>query len=133
MKLSFHHVALSVSNLRKSCEFYQKLGFSTAMSWSSPNGDMQIERLKLGTVSLELFCFKEAQASPESSRQLSTDLPRIGCKHFALKCENLNETIQELQQKGFQNIPEITTGKTGVRYVFIKDPDGILLEILEEL
>lgn len=133
MKFSFHHVALSVTDLPRSREFYQKLGFASTMHWVSPDSSLQVERLKLGCAMLELFCFPQPVPAPASSKDLSTDLPRLGCKHFALECENLENTILELKENGFQDIPNITTGKTGVRYVFIRDPDGILVEILEEL
>jgi len=129
---TIHHVALSVSNMKKSIEFYAFFGFKVAYHWESDAKDLQIAHLKLGETFLELFCFKQYQKSPTSSHELSTDLPRIGVKHFGLKVKSVHETKDLILNNGYQGAIEIIRGKTEVDYFFIKDPDGILLEFIQD-
>lgn len=129
---SIHHVALSVSNIQKSIEFYSIFGFKLAYSWQSDDKNLQIAHLKLGETFLELFCFDKYQEAPQSSKELMTDLPRLGVKHFGLKVKSVHETKAFLINNGYKENIEIIRGKTEVDYFFIKDPDGILLEFIQD-
>lgn len=129
---TIHHVALSVTNLQKTIEFYALFGFKVAYSWANEDKSVQISHLKLGETFLELFCFKEYKEAPKSSKELMTDLPRIGVKHFGLKVKCVHETKQFVIDSGYKEEIEIIRGKTEVDYFFIKDPDGILLEFIQD-
>lgn len=134
MKLEFkiHHVALSVANIEKSKEFYGKFGFNEFANWESPDGKIKIKHLKLHDTFLELFAFKDYKPSYTSAHELSTDLPVIGVKHFALVVDSINSAKEFVEKLNIATDIKITKGKTGVVYFFIKDPDGILLEFLED-
>jgi len=129
---TIHHVALSVTNIEKSINFYALFGFKIAYTWQSEDKSLQISHLKLGETFLELFCFKNYQKAPESSKELMTDLPRIGVKHFGLKVKSIHETKKFVLDNGYKGDIEIIRGKTEVDYFFIKDPDGILLEFIQD-
>lgn len=82
---------------------------------------------------LELFCYKEYKPAPEATHATATDLPIIGTKHFGLQVDSINRAKEELIKKGLADTDTvITTGRTGPLYFFIKDPDGILVEIIED-
>ena len=53
--------------------------------------------------------------------------------HLAFDVENLLDTIEELRQKGFEIIAEpFTIGfSIGWKEAFVKDPNGIWIELLE--
>jgi len=129
---TIHHVALSVKDIEKSINFYAVFGFKVAYTWQSEDKSLQISHLKLGKTFLELFCFKNYQEAPESSKELMTDLPRIGVKHFGLKVKSVHETKKFVLDNGYKGDIEIIRGKTEVDYFFIKDPDGILLEFIQD-
>jgi len=129
---TIHHVALSVTDIQKSINFYAIFGFEVAYTWQSEDKAIQISHLKLGETFLELFCFKNYQEAPESSKELMTDLPRIGVKHFGLKVKSVHETKKFVLDSGYEGDIEIIRGKTEVDYFFIKDPDGILLEFIQD-
>ena len=129
---SLHHVALSVSDLERSESFYRLFGFRPVYRWSAPDGSLTIVHLKLGGAFLELFSYRDHQPPPESSRRLETDLPRLGTKHFALGVDSVDAARQRLIEHGLGPVPAPSTGRTGVRYFFIQDPDETLLEIVED-
>lgn len=129
---TFHHVSLSVRDISKSIKFYGLFGFKEVLTWRGDDNKVTVSHLKLGDMLLELFCFKNNQEPSKSSQELATDLPRIGVKHFGLKVENLKITKNKFLENGLAKEIQITQGKTGIDYFFIKDPDGILLEFLQD-
>lgn len=132
MEFRIHHVAISVDDMQASKAFYGELGFTEAMSWAAPGGSPEIAHLKLGNTLLELFWFADRRPGPEWAAELKTDLPRVGAKHFALQVESIEEAKRFVEDKGWAAYAEIVEGKTGVRYFFIHDPSGILLEFVED-
>jgi glyoxylase I family protein len=129
---SFHHVSLSVSDLEASLAFYKQLGFTPVFRWHHEDDTLAIVHLKLGDALLELFCFSSHVAAPESSRQLATDLPRIGIKHFGVKVADIQQAKEKLGMLGLADDVEIVTGRTGIEYFFLADPDGILVEVVQD-
>lgn len=130
---AIHHVALSVADRGKSAAFYQKLGFTEVHLWEADDKSLTITHLKLGDFILELFCYQNHQPAPDSIHATATDLPVIGTKHFGLKVDSIEAARDDLAAKGIvENDIQITQGRTGPRYFFIADPDGILVEISED-
>lgn len=129
---SFHHVSLSVRNLESSIEFYATFGFEPVYEWQAEGDSLAIVHLKLEETLLELFCFVDASAAPESSKELATDLPRIGIKHFGVRVDDIHGALNHLRQLGLADDVEVVKGKTGIDYFFIKDPSGILVEIVQD-
>ena len=115
---SFNHVTISVDNLDKTLEFYKKFGFEKYKEYSDENVD--IVMLKLGNMILEIFHYQEKEKLPEHSKELAIDLKTIGNKNF----------VEENKLSDSEII--INKGRLGKPYFFIKDPDGILMEIIEE-
>ncbi len=132
MQFRIHHTAISVSDLDVSKAFYGELGFKPVMDWSDPSGSPRICHLKLGQVYLELFWFANPQPPPATAAQLKTDLPRIGSKHFALQVDSIENAKEFVELRGWAEDVKVVDGKTGVRYFFVPDPDGILLEFVED-
>lgn len=127
-----HHVALSVRDIQESITWYGQFGFEEKKRYDDPEGNFSISHLKLGEMFLELFWFKKQTPAPDSSHDLKTDLPRTGNKHFALVVDDIQETKAAFEKLGIAENIEIRTGKTDVTYFFIADPNGILLEFLED-
>jgi catechol 2,3-dioxygenase-like lactoylglutathione lyase family enzyme len=68
----------------------------------------------------------------ENAKNLETDLPEIWVKHFWLEVENIEKTRKILIEKQIAKNIDIQLWRTWIKYFFIKDPDGILLEIVED-
>jgi len=132
---AIHHVALSVTNRETSIAFYEKLGFRQVHFWEAEDKSLTITHLKLSDSDfiLELFCFAIPKPAPDSIHTTATDLPVIGTKHFGLKVESIEAARDDLAVKGIVKPDiQITQGRTGPRYFFTEDPDGILVEIAED-
>jgi glyoxylase I family protein len=130
---AIHHVALSVTNREASIAFYKELGFDQVHFWEADNKSLTITHLKLDNFILELFCYLSYQTAPESIHATPTDLPVIGTKHFGLKVDSIEIARDDLAAKGIvKKDIQITQGRTGPRYFFIEDPDGILVEVAED-
>lgn len=128
-----HHVALSISNINISTAFYSKLGFHVAHRWVADDDSLSITHLVNDGFIIELFCYREPSPAPETIFQTATDLPVIGTKHFGFRVDSIEDARQLLIDEGLMDDSTgIINGKTNVKYFFIKDPDGILVEIVED-
>ncbi|MCR5183942.1 MAG: VOC family protein [Opitutales bacterium] len=129
--LKFDHIAVSVSRLEQSLEFYKQLGFVPDKIWQSPDAALRIALMKNGNAILELFCYKNPAPLPDYRKTLPDDLQTLGCKHFALATDDIVSTAKKLSEAGIADNPQILKGRLGRDYFFIRDPDGILIEIIQ--
>ena len=128
---SFNHVTISAENLEKTLEFYRKFGFENHKEYHDEN--VYILMLKLKDMVLEIFYYQEREELPEHSKNLGVDLKTTGNKHFGLGVKNIMEAkkfVEDNQLNDSEII--INKGRLGKPYFFIKDPNGILMEIIEE-
>lgn len=86
------HVAISVSNIEKSIEFYKKFGFKEFKSWDAEDESIKIRMLNLNGMILEMFCYKDYIELPKTATSTATDLSVIGTKHFALGVPNIEKS-----------------------------------------
>ena len=114
------HVALHVSDLRRSVEFYEKhFGFKHYFQHAATGG-MQIAYLKLGDTVLELT---------HKSEGAMTGF------HFCLETDNFDETVGALQKNGVSMVraPHDTAARDprehGWRRVVFAGPDGEQIEL----
>ena len=128
---SFHHIALSVSDLAQSVTFYGLIGFKKIGGWKPEDRSFEIVDLRVGDTVLELLCYSTSKPLPEHSQNLKHDLQVRGTKHFGLKVASIAEAKQDILAKGLHIVyEELSDNPNGVSYFFIKDPDGILVEII---
>jgi glyoxylase I family protein len=113
-------------------KFYEGFGFRKILEWEAEDNSLSIAHLKLKESILELFCFAAPRPAPESMRNLETDLPVIGIRHFGVQVDSLEKAKKFIIKKGYAETIEITKGKTGIDYFFIKDPDGIFVEFVQD-
>ncbi|NPA17492.1 VOC family protein [Persephonella sp.] len=129
MEFSFHHTALSVSDMESTVEFYSYFGFREVASYSSQ--DFTVKHLKLGDFILELFWFREHTKT--EPLPLWDDLKINGYRHIALRVEDIYAILDMLKKDGYADRDTtIQRGKTGILYFFIRDPDGNFVEIVQD-
>lgn len=128
---NFNHVTISVDNLDKTLNFYKKFGFSMHKEYHDENVD--IVMLKLNNMILEIFHYTENNKLPDHSKELNIDLKTIGNKHFGIGVKNIQEAKKFVEENKLNdNEIIVNNGRLGKSYFFIKDPNGILMEIIEE-
>lgn len=122
-----HHIAISVKDSEKSAKFYKEhFGFEEINRFTKPGWDGGAIILRLGDTQFEIFQF---QSRIEKSDDLS-NLKVTGLKHIGIQVESANAKYRELKNKGV-DIDEPTKGTTCAWFCFLRDPDGIPIELYE--
>ena len=129
MDFVVHHVALSVTDRTASAEFYSRFGFKEALLWEADDRSLSITQLMLGQTMLELFCYRDPLDDSNRQKEPGNNLSEVGVKHFALATDSLEEAHQALAE--VEGCTAITDGRTGLRYFFVPDPDGIWVEVVQ--
>lgn len=128
---SFNHVTISAEDLNETIEFYKKFGFVIHKEYH--DNDVDIVMLKLNNMILEIFHYYNHEELPEHSKDLGIDLKTIGNKHFGLGVKDINEAKKFIEDNNINDTEiVIKQGRLGKPYFFIKDPNNILMEIIEE-
>lgn len=112
--------------------FYRKLSFLEALRWDAPDGTLSIAHMKLEAAILELFAYKNATDEPASRARVAGNLDEVGVKHIALSVPSLETAYSELEAAGIPIATEMQEGRTGIRFFFVRDPDGLWVEIVED-
>jgi catechol 2,3-dioxygenase-like lactoylglutathione lyase family enzyme len=137
------HVGLVVNDLNKTRDFWiNTLGFKPHIEATeeSPYIDelLAIKDPRLTTVKLidskgfiiELLKFENYQVE----NSWSGDLKTTGLTHIALTVDNLDELVDNLEKQNFQRLSEIKLSPNKkVKVVFVKGPEAIMLELVQEL
>ena len=120
MLTKMNHVALIVSG-EPTIDFYKKLGFvEQSRKYRAEKNDYLI-MLSDGVSTLEVFLNDHAPArlcKPEA----------YGCRHIAFETPDLDKILEVLKDYPQQNI-RVT--ESGLRFVFVTDPDGQPVEFME--
>ena len=79
---------------------------------------------------IELLKFDNYQIE----KSWSGDLKTTGLTHIALTVDNVEELVGNLKKLNYQLLSEIKLSPNGkVKVVFVKGPEGLMLELVEEL
>ena len=139
---SVRHVGLVVKDVNKSLFFYKSLlGFEVEKD-QIESGDyidffLGLNNVKVRTIKMSLGSGSMIELlhfdNPESDGD-PLGLTNFGCTHVALTVDNLEALYRNLLKHdiAFVNEPHISPdGKA--RVAFCRDPNGIFLELVEEL
>ena len=123
-----HHVAIIVSNYERSKKFYtETLGLQVLAEHYREDRDSYKLDLAIGDhYVIELFSFPDPPARvsrPEA----------CGLRHLAFVVEDIDVTVKELNKMNITTEPVRVDEYTGRKFTFFSDPDGLPLELYEEL
>jgi catechol 2,3-dioxygenase-like lactoylglutathione lyase family enzyme len=139
------HIGLTVSNLEESLKFYVEfLGFKV-LRMADESGvcidnfsslkDIRVKTVKMidsNNNMLELLHYDSHPEKPHNNRVRR--ITEIGCSHFALTITDLDSLYTKLINEGVEfNYPVQISPDGKVKVAFCRDPDGTLIEMVEEL
>lgn len=119
MITAVHHIAIIVSS-ENSLEFYRLLGFTETFR----------KKRKYDTAVLMDGYGMQLEIFIDPSHPGRGDQEPIGLRHFALRVDSLEAEIKRMKEAGIE-IGPVMSDWTGVRFCFVKDYDGLLVELHE--
>lgn len=81
---------------------------------------------------LEMFCFEDQTDDPTSRDTIGNNVKEVGQKHFALNIASITETQKKLESLGVPLDSKPDVGDAGYHFFFIRDPDGIWIEYVQD-
>jgi len=140
---SIRHTGMVVRDLERASNFYRALGFvdldqaieeGTFIDQVTGLRHTKLEWIKLKAPDgclLELLYYHSHLEDKEVTIQKSN---KLGCSHIAFTVEDIEKACDKIRQAGgtVTNLP--ATSPNGMaKVVYCHDPEGILMEIVEEL
>jgi catechol 2,3-dioxygenase-like lactoylglutathione lyase family enzyme len=117
MNYRLEHVAIYCRDLNESIKFYERFfgGSPTA--------------IRKGTAGYG-FCFMKIDGAP--SIQLMESAGEIGVHHYGFVTDDVERVAEEFKEKGAQIVRENRDDSGKLTTIFIKDPNGLQMEIRTE-
>jgi lactoylglutathione lyase len=142
--IGLSHTGIQVTDVERSVAFYEKLGLELVARWTTCEPYVQRVVGYFPQVTLEVA----VMAIPGSDtvlevleyrnvdrKSIDPDTGNVGTGHFCLLVDSVDDLYSRLASEGveFVSSPQTPTAgpNTGGRLVYMKDPDGIRVELLE--
>ncbi len=119
-----HHIAIICSDRSASLRFYGALGFTVTEVCARPERGDEIIFMSGHGISLELFAVSNRPERPTSPEA-------YGLRHIALVVDDVAAACGELCAVGYQPEAIRSDSRTGELMTFVKDPDGLPIELRE--
>lgn len=121
-----HHIAIICSDYEISKKFYtEMLGLEIIREvHRKERNSYKLDLALNGNYIIELFSF------PNPPQRVSQP-EATGLRHLAFAVDNLEQSIEELNQKGISTESIRIDEFTGKRFTFFADPDNLPIELYE--
>jgi catechol 2,3-dioxygenase-like lactoylglutathione lyase family enzyme len=135
--IGVHHFMLGVSNLDRSLAFYKSFGFKETYRGLAEGPEVG-ETVGVPGVSLDEAFLERDGVRLEliEYRPRHSDTPPhnddVGSAHLCLQVRGMHGLYEQMRSDGVQFVSApLRSGN--VDFVYFRDPDGIMVELLEEL
>jgi catechol 2,3-dioxygenase-like lactoylglutathione lyase family enzyme len=132
-----HHFAITVSDLDESVAFYRDVLDLDVLARFSVGGDAFATGVGVEGASADFVHMDAGDArvelveySPEGDAVETAKLNQPGATHLGLEVEDLDAVYESLPEDTETIAPQQTT-ESGTKILFVSDPDGTLVELLE--
>lgn len=130
--LRLHHAGIVVKDLRASIAWYREhLGFQHQYSFKLPG--IEACMIASGDARLELFEVEGSASSANDGKDVENMLSIRGVNHFGLQVDDLDGIVGTLARNGIEIVisPSAVPNGSGDRYAYIRDNDGMLVELFQ--
>ena len=136
-ELTAHHVGITVSDLDRAVEFYRDVlgldvlaefsvgGDAFATGVDVPGASADFAHLDAGDIRLELVSY-----DPEGESQSDPTLNEPGASHVGLGVDDVQAVYDSLPED-VETLSDPQTTESGTTILFVRDPEGNLVEILD--
>ncbi|MBR0442876.1 MAG: VOC family protein [Clostridia bacterium] len=125
MTRGVHHIAILCSDKARALRFYaDALGFTLIRTVERPERGDEILLLQAHGTMLEIFI-----ASDRPPRV--SDPEAYGLRHLAFCVEHIEQLVEHVKACGFEPEPIRRDSMNGNKMTFVKDPDGLPIELHE--
>ena len=133
------HIGLTVSDVHRSIDFYVKgFGFEVMKApnlvvGSNPfTGFSEMETHHAFLRNAHLILEMSQYVKPRMGEAVPTPLNNPGCVHISFAVPDVRSRYQELVAQGMPCLaPPSQSTRTGKWMLFVRDPDGVLVELIE--
>lgn len=143
MILKTRHTGLVVRDLKRSTCFYESLGLKvwrqeeeigTYIDTVVGISNVRIEWAKMRCPDDSMIELLQYHSHSDTEQKIDYPSNKLGCSHVAFTVENIEKICAQIQQLGGSIVNAPTLAPNGlVKVVYCHDPDGILMEIVEEI
>ena len=140
--MRLRHFGITVESLEESLEFYRDfLGFEVVREMEeegehvdnfSALKNVRVRTVKLQDSNGQMIELLDYVSHPRFIHK--RDIADVGCSHFAVTVDNLDETLANLAKKSYKPHCEPQFSPDGkVKLTFLRGPGNVLIELVEEL
>jgi catechol 2,3-dioxygenase-like lactoylglutathione lyase family enzyme len=132
-----HHVGVTVTDVDRAVAFYRDVlgldvldrfsvsGEEFAEGVDVPGATGEFAHLDAGSVRVELVAY-----DPEGEETHAETVNQSGAKHLGLSVDDLDTFYDELSSE-VETLSDPRTTASGTKILFVRDPEGNLVEVLE--
>lgn len=121
-----HHIDIWIDKVDESINFYKSFGFNLIQEIDNKEENKKIILMKLDNIILEMK--HHYTDNCEHNKRECCDN-----KVFGLATDNIDNAIEMIENNNLSNEKiEVKVGILGNKYFFIHDPNGILIEFIED-
>ncbi len=143
MIINVRHTGIVCNNLKAQIEFYKNLGF-TEISRDIEEGafieqvtgyeGVKLEWIKMNSPDGFLLELLQYHSHPANYNGQLSPSNQLGCSHLAFTVKDINEVCRLIEKNGGSMVNQPAVSPNGkVKVAYSHDPEGVLMEIVEEL
>lgn len=128
--LRIDHIGIAVSNLDEAIATYEALGLTSQGVEEVAEQKVRVAFLPCGDSEIELL----ESTEPDGPIAKFIEKKGPGIQHIAIRVDNIEEAIADMQGKGWKMIdekPRYGAGNASIAFVHPKSSGGVLLELTQ--
>jgi len=143
MILKTRHAGLVVRDLQRSIRFYESLGLKiwrqeeesgTYIDTVVGISNVRIEWAKMKCPDDSVVELLQYHSHPDKQILINTPSNRLGCSHIAFTVDDVEKLCVQITRLGGSLVNPPSLAPNGlVKVAYCHDPDGILIEVVEEI